>query len=305
MKNYQRIAVAGMLSLFINVVMFHFLIPVSKSPSYAIVQNPEPLVLNIQPEEDKEVPQFVEPLQSSEVAPEIRDRIAEFDAKALDELLKLGEVEGPTVEEEAPLDSLPALETPLSTSKPQEEKVAPPAPSQPAMPLPIKEEHETPLQIAARNVPLPPSIQAPPQEQIKPATPAPIPNPETPSYPQPSRGRLNNSIKDKGFMNYAALEDKLAPYLKEIQEKVRREWYTLLLTRYSGTKPRVAEIEIAISADGSLRVCTVINNNDDPIFAALCKEAIRRAAPFTPFNFDIPDIYRNKNLEIYWTFNFL
>jgi hypothetical protein len=40
-------------------------------------------------------------------------------------------------------------------------------------------------------------------------------------------------------------------------------------------------------------------------YAPLCREAIEKAAPFSAFPFKVPEIYRDENLEIRWTFSFL
>ena len=40
-------------------------------------------------------------------------------------------------------------------------------------------------------------------------------------------------------------------------------------------------------------------------YAVLCRQAVEMAAPFGPFPFDVPEIYRNHNLEITWKFSYL
>ena len=64
----------------------------------------------------------------------------------------------------------------------------------------------------------------------------------------------------------------------------------------AGATTRASGFETAIKVAGT---------PDDRIYAALCKEAIEKAGPFGPFPFVVPDMYRNRNLEIRWSFNFL
>ncbi len=141
---------------------------------------------------------------------------------------------------------------------------------------------------------------APVRTAQTPAPPAPVAN-----TPAVSRGRLHDAVKSVGFTNYAAIQDALAPYMKTVRGKVEREWNRALITRYSGTARTVAEVDCTIAPDGRLLSAKVVGLPRDRVYAALCREAIERAAPFDPFPFIVPNMYRNKNLEIRWTFSFL
>jgi hypothetical protein len=112
-------------------------------------------------------------------------------------------------------------------------------------------------------------------------------------------------VKQKGFAGHEALQDELAPYLREVRARVERRWNEALLTRYRGTNPTRAVVDCVIAPDGSLVAATIVDAGPDRLYAALCREAIERAAPFGAFPFQVPDIYRSSNLEIRWTFSFL
>jgi len=79
----------------------------------------------------------------------------------------------------------------------------------------------------------------------------------------------------------------------------------MLLTRYSGTSPTEVVIDCAIAPDGTLARVEIVGEPKDRVYAALCKDAVEKAGPFKPFPFTVPDMYRNRNLEIRWTFSFL
>ncbi len=123
--------------------------------------------------------------------------------------------------------------------------------------------------------------------------------------PQPSRGRVEGGIKGKGFLAFDAMQDEIAPYLLKIRRKVERQWWSALALHYSGTSPTKAVIDCAVNPGGELVRARVVDPGDSPSFAPLCRVSLQRAAPFGPFPFSVPDMFRSKNLDITWTFHFL
>lgn len=121
----------------------------------------------------------------------------------------------------------------------------------------------------------------------------------------PSRGRVDGNVKNLGFLGFEAMKSEVAPYLKEVRRRVERRWHAALQMRYSGTTPTRAVVECAIAPDGRLLEAVIVEAGDSPTYAALCREAIRSAGPFPAFPFQVPEMYRSKNLEIRWTFGFL
>lgn len=121
----------------------------------------------------------------------------------------------------------------------------------------------------------------------------------------PTRGAANSGVRKVGVLGFEALQSEIAPYLKRVQDAVEKHWRETLLTKYNGSNAVRAEIDCEIAADGRIVSLKVAGTPDDRIYAALCKEAIEKAGPFGPFPFVVPDMYRNRNLEIRWSFNFL
>jgi hypothetical protein len=108
-----------------------------------------------------------------------------------------------------------------------------------------------------------------------------------------------------GFLSFEAMESEFAPYLRDVRNRVERRWKALIQLRYSGSSTTKAVLDCAIDSKGRLVHVTVVEPGDSASYAGLCKEAIERAGPFPPFPFEVPAVYRNKNLEIRWTFSFL
>ncbi|MCA1901059.1 MAG: TonB C-terminal domain-containing protein [Candidatus Hydrogenedens sp.] len=125
------------------------------------------------------------------------------------------------------------------------------------------------------------------------------------SFSKKPQGKIYNQVKKEGILGFEALQDQLAPYLRQIQKKVEQYWIHFLLTRYSGTKSTEVIIDCEINSEGKIVKIEVVGQPDDPFYTAICKEALQKASPFSPFLFQVPDIYQNKNLQIRWTFRFM
>lgn len=122
---------------------------------------------------------------------------------------------------------------------------------------------------------------------------------------QASSGRVEGGVKRSGLMSFEAMESEIAPYLKVIRQRVERHWRTALHTRYSGASRTRAVLDCAIAPDGHIIEVAIVEPGSSATFAPLCKQAVENAGPFDPFPFEVPEVYRSKNLEIRWTFSFL
>jgi hypothetical protein len=118
-------------------------------------------------------------------------------------------------------------------------------------------------------------------------------------------GQVDGGVIDEGFMACEALKSEVAPYLRQVRERVQQHWYAAMAFRYAGVSPTKAVVDCAINPDGKLVYARIVETGNSPTYAPLCKEAIDKSDPFPPFPFQVPDIYRTKNLEIRWTFSYL
>ncbi len=279
-----------------------------------------PVVLNLRPPEPEAPRQLVDVHTPATAPVAATDLIALEDSNATDLELRDGTKPGPHLEETSGLDALAAP----SAAKPPAEPVPPPSPapaeSAPALASkkPVEKSTETstvkPSPPDSKSVQLakamPPEIATPEQERTSAAAPPQhAPPASMPDVPEGgarfSRGRVYDKVDKQGIPGFEAMQSEVAPYLHEVRRKVERRWNAMLLTRYSGTSPSEVLIDCAIASDGRIAYVNVVGQPADRVYAALCKEAVEKAGPFKPFPFKVPDMYRNKNLEIRWTFNFL
>lgn len=308
--SYQRriqLAVAVSLALHLIVLAAYALMP--RPVGVDVATRSKPFVVDLRPEEKNPVRELVDVSEPATEPVQPTNKIAEVASNARDVELREAEELGPNFEQEARHDFLaPPVAPPAPVEPPQEQA--------PVMPQEVKEEKKAEKKETAKKEPekareakkpvetetaKPEATEeAPKRVQVAKA----IPPPEEPQQRE-SRGRKGRGVTQKGMGSFEALQDDLAPYLKHIRDRVERRWFDLLLTSYSGTKPTYAEVDVSINADGTLEDVRLVVGGDDRIFGAICEQAIKRAGPFNPFPFEVPDIYRDKNLQLRYTFSFL
>lgn len=256
----------------------------------------EPIWLSVlhEPERPRQLIEVAEP---SEEKPENTDFIAEAPSRAATPIPEAGEKPGPAARL-GTADRLAAPPTEATTPAAQPLPVArgvKPASPRTAVAGPRSDKRSFPA-ASSSMLPLPAEAEA------KAALPAPVARPLPPGTTETRERGASARI---GFAGFEAIQSELAPYLKSIQAKVELRWNEALLTRYFGTIPTVAEVRCEIAQDGRLVRTEILGAPKDVVFAGLCQHAIQRAAPFGAFPFTVPPEYRNQNLEIHWTFNFL
>ncbi|MCC6488346.1 MAG: TonB C-terminal domain-containing protein [Candidatus Hydrogenedentes bacterium] len=272
----------------------------------------QPLVLSMK-QKEKPVRLIEAGAPATEPVDPNTDLISEQASKAQDMSDVIGERNAPFVPKAAESDELrqpgPA---PEPAAPPQEVKAPaePPAESPPAKPPaesapPAGPEKDDAVRMAAQAAPAAPA----PAPEAAEAERVQIAKAEPPQAPQPeqgqTRGRVDGGVKNKGFLSFEAMESDFAPYLREVRNRVERRWKSLIQLRYSGSSTTKAVVDCASGPDGKLVSVAVVEPGESASYAGLCKEAIERAGPFPPFPFKVPDVYRNQNLEIRWTFSFL
>lgn len=204
------------------------------------------------------------------------------------------------VEEPEPLETaepiIPEQQEPEPVPRPALAPRPEPAPTE--RPEPHREERPSPSEVA----------QAPPVEQPAPTDPTrrrePAPDPSERS-PGPARGRVQGAVANQGILAFEAMRDDIAPYLRHVQQKVERQWRLMMEFEYPGTARARAVVDCAIQPNGELAFVRIVDDGGNPSFAAASAAAMRRAAPFDPFPFEVPAMYREEHIVIRWTFNFL
>ncbi len=316
--NYStRIKIAAVFSILIHAAGVALLRQTYSPPEYIPAATPEPIVIDLQPEaqpepEPEPAQQFVDVAVPAEVPPRETEHIAVENSEAMDMALREGDHPAPALEQ----DEFDALPQPAAPPVPPEPKTA----SSPEKPQEAKDttesEDKTDSESKAKNSVK--KVEKPTEEVLSDAEEAP-PAPKEPEGPikiaqaqpmpaqRPEKGktRERGGVSKQGQTNFDAIQSEIAPYLKHVRERVEQQWNQMLYTRYSGTSPVKAVIDCAINAQGELVSVNVVGTDNDKLYSALCRDAVQRAGPFGPFPFEVPDIYRGKNLEIRWTFSFL
>jgi len=217
------------------------------------------------------------------------------ETKAPDEAAAPAPSKAPALPEAPPESTKPV--TPIHAAPPKSDADAVRAEK------PVKPDPSTPKKA--------PEKPTPPQEDLTIAKAEPPMFPQIPPSiapaptPGPSHGRVDGGVKTKGFLGFEAERNEFAPYLQAIQRKVEARWRSTLQMKYSGVSQTQAVIDCSIRPDGKLEMVQIIDPGNSVTYAPLCKEAIEKAGPFSPFPFTVPEVYRSKNLEIRWTFSFM
>ena len=308
--NYStRMKIAAVLSLLLHAAGVALLRQSYEPRKFVPPAETEPIVLDLQPEappEAQPVPprQLVDVAVPAEPAPPPTDRIAEVNAETLDVARHDAERPAPTLDQDD-YDALP---------KPAEAPVQPVQESAP--PQEEMSEAESKDERDDREEPQPEVKEAmvrelvPERKKEAPAEEAPdgpikIAQATMPQRPEAGKSRERGGVSTQGQTNVEAIQSDIAPYLKHVRTKVEQQWNQMLYTRYSGTSPVETVIDCAINAQGELVSVTVVGTDKDRLYSALCRDAVQRAGPFGAFPFEVPDIYRGKDLEIRWTFSFM
>jgi hypothetical protein len=296
------------------------------------------------PELNDDPKKLINTLDRSEVQPEKTNRISEFDSKAADEQPSEIQDGNPTGEPDEEMEVMPDTVNPVPPTPPQIEvepspkvipieevaaekdtELAPEKTEEDQPPEPITEEKETTEGFGKEKElleQLEKILEEPPapdvkelkkeMERMEVAKSEEVPQ-VLPSVPEiPVEGEKNSptissgkGAEVKGFSNFDANAHEMAPYMKEIQKRVRRQWLAGVQMRYPGSTRAKARVKCSIRPNGTLEFVTVVDKGNSVTFSLICQDAIQKAAPFPEFPFDVPAIYRNENLEITWTFSYL
>lgn len=311
--------------------------------SIGITPNPQPIVLQLTPrdqpeqlveeavEHDEKMLRLIEPGTPTDESVNETDLISSEDSKAQSATASEGDPDKPAVDRIDDFDELggqPTPPKPLQTAlAPQPEPADRAEPQRPEpTPEPARSDNLSPedgaVQVAARPGPdKPESAQAlEPQPELEPDSDTPEQKPQpmrvaqAPSEPvappvqelEATRGREDGGAMPGGFTNFEAKQHELGAYMLEVRKHVEREWRTALQMRYAGVGPARAILDCSIRPDGTLEYVRIVDGGNSPGFSTLCKAAIERASRnFPAFPFEVPEIYRSKNLEVRWQFTYM
>lgn len=341
MKYSTRIFVAALLSLMFNVAIWEVaarIVLASPVPD-SIPEVSPPLVFTLSEPvppptlEQDEINQIIETVRESTEPIEETDLISDKNSKASDISDSEGERAAPSMDEQAefdqqggvPTEMVAAEEAAESSENPaveeemevQEEVESAPQPRAGEVEEPTVET-EQPIILTGELSEQPEESEQEPMEEETAETPEQealperftVAQAETPKLQfqeniEVSKGRDDGGAEGHGFMSFEANKHEMGAYMLEVRTLVIRNWKASLLLKYHGVRRTKAVIECSIRPNGELEYVRIKSPGPSYSFAVICREAIRKAAPFPEFPFDVPEMYRNENLKITWNFSYL
>ena len=304
-------------------------------PAHIVEAVQKPIVLSFNRLEPDEPKRLVESGAPAEQPVAETDLISDRDAQAQDLSGSGEEADQPAFDEVSDFDQLGLPPSPPVPEEPEsvEEIIAPPVSAEEtivvttlpeeAVPEPATESSD-PGEVLApvAQVPvepeqpgvtverLPAELERRPEEALE--APERFELAQAPAQPvvQPqeiraTHGRESSGADRSGFTSFEANRHEMGEYMLEVRRRVERQWRAALQFRYAGARRTYALIECSIRPDGSLEYARIVDQGPSFPFAIICVDAMKKAAPFPPFPFDVPQIYREDNLEIVWKFSFL
>lgn len=285
-------------------------------------------------ERQRELNRLIDPGAPTDSPVDETDMISSEDSKAQSAKTSAGDPDRPSVDRIDDFDEMPRQPTPqppvqtalVPPQMPVERSVEPDPEPEPVLePIPEPAEEVPDEQGAVQVAAVPREARKPEPERPVEPEPEKEPAPEAkkseeavqvaqaPTAPAPppvqelraSRGREDGGAQPGGFTSFEANQHELGAYMLKVRNHVEREWRTALATRYPGVGPARALLDCSIRPDGTLDYVRIVENGNSPGFATLCKAAVERASRnFEPFPFEVPEIYRSKNLEVRWLFTY-
>lgn len=313
MEYSKRIRYAALCSACIHIGGFALAAHRTPATGLGTIPQDDPIIIALRTPEPKEIQRLIETREATGGAVGETDLISDKASKARDNSDVEGDTEQPYFKEASEFDELG--EIPIELAPAQSEPLPPPARSEvsgneveleaPAAP---SEPTEKSNEIEADAVAILPEPDPVPEEVPEPFEVAKA-EPELQRLTQDlhiARGREGGGVTLDGIASFEANRHALGEYMLELRKHVEREWRLGLQLRYSGVSRAYAVLICSITPEGKLERVEIVDPGQSATYALMCKNAVENAAQFfRPFPFDVPDIYRQKNLEIQWKFTYM
>jgi len=132
------------------------------------------------------------------------------------------------------------------------------------------------------------------------------PEPATPGavLPDALTRQERLSVDRFGIAAFDVSESAWGPYVKEVRERIGREWLGIVRRRFAGERMGRVTIRFDILADGRVTGVETEENTAGAMPAGWCVEAIERAAPFAPFPDSLRSQYHRDRKTIHFTFHY-
>lgn len=308
-RTWIALCVSCMLHLLVVSIGWHHVkgLPVSTN-----VSTPPPLVFTFPPK-PAPVRRIVETTTSTSEEIAETDLVSDKNSKAQDESEETGEGDAPEVDEVGEVDQLatPPIEaTPVLPERPVA-KATPQSSSAPAKSEIVPPKNKNPGTMASAETPEKVKTPKPKPIQLA-AAPKTPPVAETPLVPKPiprmmhiEKGRASGGTSRSGVMNFETKSHELGEYMLEVRRLVEQQWHAAIQLNYQGSKHAESVIACSIRPDGTLEYARIEEKGHSMPYAILCRDAVKRAAPYPTLPFDVPAIYKSQDIEITWRFSYM
>ena len=210
-------------------------------------------------------------------------------------------------------ESVEEVEQPEESTEPIEEPTPEPEPEPEPETLPedmdgelaiAREEVETQEEEESAAEEVQPAEPQPEERfEVAQATPPPVPETFVQDV-RTGRTRENGGTDRNGDLNFEARQHVLGEYMLGVRRKVERSWRSAVRIKYANVRHAETRVKLSIRPDGTIASVEIVDQGTSFSFAALSREAVQQAGPFEPLPFDVPEIYRSRNLEITWRFTY-
>lgn len=119
------------------------------------------------------------------------------------------------------------------------------------------------------------------------------------------RTRDGGGASKSGVINFEAKSHELGEFMLQVRKRVEFEWHSAIRLRYRAVRRTEAIIQCSIRPDGMIESVEIVDPGTSMAFAILCRESIRDAAPFPELGFEVPEVYRSRNIDIRWRFSYM
>lgn len=107
-----------------------------------------------------------------------------------------------------------------------------------------------------------------------------------------------------GMESFEVSQDVWGRYMKEVRERIGREWLHIVRLRWTGERVGEVTVHFEILPDGTLGQLRIVKNTVGVVPGSWCLSAVERSAPFPPFPEEIRNEFNPKRQKVDFTFHY-
>jgi hypothetical protein len=107
-----------------------------------------------------------------------------------------------------------------------------------------------------------------------------------------------------GVSAFEVSQDAWGLYMKEVRERIGREWLRIVRLRWTGERIGEVTVHFELLPDGSIAQIRITKNTVGVVPGSWCVQAVESSAPFPPFPEEIRNDFNPKRQKIDFTFHY-